>query len=163
MNSTSIPEMNSTTTDLDDNVILSGSNRNFILRKVFDHLPRGSFKLIKANDTVAIELTATRSMIFLQVGETWKQIKRLLAKEHGDPNTWECPVCLLNPTPCVLSTCDICLNSTCMKCVIEMFEKSCGKIHCPFCRENIGTDDLTPKQCFHIARKMRKDHCIPHP
>jgi hypothetical protein len=162
MTSTIIPEMNSTTVDLDDDVVYSASTRNFILRKMFVHMPRGSFKILIRDESkaVAIELAASRTMIFLEEGETWKQIKRLLAKEHGDPNTWECPVCFQNPTPCVLSTCDICLNSTCMKCFIEMFESSCGKINCPFCRDNIGADDLTPEHCAYIARRMREDHCI---
>ena len=54
MNSTIIPEMSLTTVDLDDDVIYSVSNRNFILRKLFDYLPYGSFEIIKADDAVAI-------------------------------------------------------------------------------------------------------------
>ncbi len=164
MNSTSIPEMSLTNVDLDDDVIYNVSNRNFILRKLFDRMPRVFFffKIIHvaADNSEAIELHEKRTMIFVELGETWKQMKRLLAKEHGDPNTWECPVCFQNPTPAVLSTCDICMNSTCMKCFIVMFESSCGNINCPFCRDDIGAEDLTPEQCAYIARRMREDHCI---
>ncbi len=154
--------MSSTTTDSDDDVIYSLSTRNFFLRKLFDHLPYGSFKIIKADDDVCIEVASTRCMIFLQVGETWAQIKRLLAKEHGDPNTWECPVCFLNPSPAVLSTCDICLNSTCMKCFIEMFQQSRGQINCPFCRDDIGCGELTDQQLAKVVKRLRSDHGVPY-
>jgi hypothetical protein len=155
--------MSLTNEDLDDDVVYTGLNRNFFLRKLYDHLPKGSFKLVCKDDNVAIELSTTRTMIFMERGETWKQMKRLLAKEHGDPTTWTCPVCFLIPCPAVLSTCDICLNSTCMKCFIEMFQSSCGKINCPFCRDDIGMEDLSPEDVTRIVKRLRADYCIPHP
>ncbi len=148
--------------DEDDELVYIVSSRNAFMRKIFSFLPSGSFKLLYTEEynSVCIELLASRSILILELNLTWKQIKKLLTKDRGRPEDWECPICCLNPFPMVLSTCDICGGDMCMKCFVEMFEKSCGKILCPFCRDNIGDRDLTRADVTYIVSKLKADYCL---
>jgi hypothetical protein len=153
---------NATLKDDDDELKFEPLSSNVFMRKIHRHLPAGSWKILYAekDGTLAIELLATRTIISMERGLTWKQIKKILDKDRGLPEDYECPICCLNPTPAVLSTCDICGGDMCMKCFVNMFEKSCGRILCPFCRDDIGNHALSPEHCDYICAKMRKDYCI---
>ncbi len=100
---------------VDDEVVFSGFNRDFIIRKVFGHLPAGSFNIIcvGGDGEVVTHLLNQKAMVFLEIWETWKQMKRLLGSAK-DLATWESPICCERPEPLVLSTCDNCLNDMCM-------------------------------------------------
>jgi hypothetical protein len=149
-------------TDADDDVVYSASTRNFFMHKLTSYMPKGSWKIVclTADAGVVIHLIHGKAMLFLEPGETWKQMKRFLDKEHGNPDTWECPICFLTPNPLVLSTCDKCLGDICMVCSINLFEKTCGKIQCPFCRDVTGEAILTPWQAALVAASMREEHGI---
>mgnify|MGYP000243775507 CR=1 FL=1 len=144
----------------DDEFVYTVASRNQFMRKIFDFLPKGSFKLVyhQADNGVYIELLESKSIIVLELNLTWIQIKKLLTKHRGKPEDWECPICCLKPFPAVLSTCDICSGDMCMKCFVEMFEKSCGKILCPFCRDDIGAHDLSRLDVTRIAARLRADY-----
>ena len=132
------------------------------MRKIHRHLPAGSWKILYSEEdgTVAIELLASRTILSLEKGLTWKQMKKLLTKNRGKTEDWECPICCLIPYPAVLSTCDICGGDMCMKCFVEMFEKSCGKILCPFCRDNIADHVLTRADVTKIVAKLKAEYCL---
>jgi hypothetical protein len=153
---------NATLKDDDDELVFGLSTRNAFMHKLKLYLPAGGWKILHGEEdgTVAIELLALRTIITLECGLTWKQMKKIFDKDRGLPEDYECPICCLNPFPAVLSTCDICGADMCMKCFVNMFEKSGGKILCPFCREDIGDHVITPEQCAYISAKMRREYCI---
>jgi hypothetical protein len=153
---------NATLKDDDDALVFGLLTRNAFMHKLKRYLPAGSWKILysEKDGTVAVELLASRTIISLESGLTWKQMKKILDKDRGLPENYECPICYLNPTPAVLSTCDICGGDMCMKCFVNMFEQSCGKILCPFCRDDIGNHALSPEHLAYICAKMRKDYCI---
>ena len=113
--------------DLDDDVVFVGKkNRNFICHKLFDHLPAGSFKIVCDGWQGEIIITLETSIQYLEIGTTWKQMKRMLARAGLDPKTWECSICCEKAENRVTSICDVCLNTMCMKCFIIHFEKNWG-------------------------------------
>ncbi len=149
--------------DVDDDVVYVDSNRNFICRKVYGYLPAGGFKIRGVGADGEIAMTLKNTIVFLEIGTTWKEIKRMLDNDDKDPATWECPICCEIPERKVLSTCGTCNNELCMKCFILGFEKTRGTIQCPWCRELTTDKKLSDVDLAFICWQMRETHRIPHP
>jgi hypothetical protein len=148
----------------DDDVVFVGKkNRNFIVRKLFNHMPAGSFKIVCDGWKGEIIITLEHSIQYLEIGTSWKQIKRMLGREGLDPKTWECSICCEKPENRVTSTCDECLNTMCMKCFILHFEKNWGTIQCPWCRHITCQDEFTDEELAHACFSLREEHGIKHP
>ena len=159
-----ISEMTLIPVDVDDNVVFVGKkNRNFICHKVFNHMPAGSFKIVCEGWDGELIITLKNSVQFLEIGTTWKQMKRLLGNDNNDPLTYECPICCEKPDPMVLSTCDKCMNELCMKCFILAFEKTRGTVQCPWCRDITTDEKLSDEDLAFACWKMREDHRVKSP
>ena len=157
--------MNPTNEDLkdeDDELVYTAASRTVFMRKVFNFLPKCSFNILynKEDNSVCVELIKFKAIMLLELNLTWKQVKKLLTKDRGKPEDWECPICCLKPNPALLSTCEICGGDMCMKCFVEMFEKSCGKILCPFCRDNIADHVLTRAVVTKRVAKLQTEYCL---
>ena len=164
MTSTIIPEMRLIPVDLDDEVVFIGtSNRNFICHKTFNHMPAGSFKIVCDGLQWELIITMEHTIQYLEIGTTWKQMKRMLGKEELDPATWECPICYEKPENRKTSTCDVCLNTLCMQCFIIGFEKKWGTIQCPWCRHITCNDEFTDEELAFACYTLREEHGIKHP
>ena len=149
----------------DDDVVFAGKkNRNFLVRKLWNHMPGGSVEIVGLEKDGGIIITCNHNYVMaLEIGETWKQMKRLLHREGKDRSTWECPICCERPECSTLSTCGKCLNDMCMECFILGFEKAGGVIQCPWCRDLVNGQQLSIDHLAFACVKLRKEHGIKHP
>jgi hypothetical protein len=113
----------------DDDVVYTTENRNFIVQKVCNFLPTGTYKLVGLKGGIYIHLFASKVVIPLDLGDNWKKIKKWITKER--PLIWDCPICFCPPVNGEVSSCDNCMTDMCMDCFLNIFEKNFGVVSCP--------------------------------
>ena len=93
------------------------------------------FDFVFDEDTSYIQILINKGCITIRNESTWKQLEKLINKII-EGFSYDCEICCNKLNQRV--SCDLCTNSYCGDCYINLFKRGEGIIKCPYCNHKVG-------------------------